>query len=112
MGTKRGRSGKQLIPEHNLGSRFSAEEHDPESRSGVGLRAWWWWRSLFSMASVRARRCGFQSSLLACYSCQSGDLKVAWQGLEKAMDKGGDQIKLVALDEPELERLWVGIREG
>jgi hypothetical protein len=53
----------------------------------------------------------FQFSLLACYSCPSGDLKAAWQWLEKAMDKGGDKIKLVALDEPELELLWVDISE-
>jgi len=49
----------------------------------------------------------FQCSLLAGCSCPSGDSKAAWQWLEKAMDKSGDKIKLVALDEPELGLLWV-----
>lgn len=48
---------------------------------------------------------------LACYSCQSGDLKAAWSWLERAMDKGGDNINLVALDDKELEPLWPEIAE-
>ena len=48
---------------------------------------------------------------LACYSCQAGDLKSAWSWLQRAMDKGGDKIKLVALDDKELEPLWVDIAE-
>jgi tetratricopeptide (TPR) repeat protein len=43
---------------------------------------------------------------LARYSCQSGDLKAARRWLMRAMDKGGDNIKCVALDDKELEPLW------
>jgi len=48
---------------------------------------------------------------LACYSCQAGDRKAAWKWLECAMDKGGDRIKLLALDDKELEPLWADISE-
>ena len=48
---------------------------------------------------------------LACYSCQSGDLKAAWNWFGLAMDKGGDKIKLLGLEDKELEPLWLDIAE-
>ena len=44
---------------------------------------------------------------LACYSCQAGDRKAAQTWLERAIDRGGGKLKLVALDNKELEPLWV-----
>ena len=44
---------------------------------------------------------------LACYACQLGKLKDAWQLLEKAFAIGDSkQLKLMALDDPDLEPLW------
>jgi tetratricopeptide (TPR) repeat protein len=49
---------------------------------------------------------------LACYACQLGNLKEAWEWLEKAFDIGdAKKIKLMALDDPDLEKLWVEIGE-
>ncbi len=48
---------------------------------------------------------------LACYTCRAGDLKVASKWLDRAIDKGGDKIKLAALDDKELEPLWADISE-
>ena len=44
---------------------------------------------------------------LACYACQLGNLKEARQSLEKAFALGDSkQLKLMALDDPNLEPLW------
>lgn len=49
---------------------------------------------------------------LACYCCQLGDCKGAWQWLEKAIDLAGTkEVKLMALDDPNLEPLWSEISE-
>jgi tetratricopeptide (TPR) repeat protein len=44
---------------------------------------------------------------LACYACQLGSLKEAWQWLEKAFALGDSKrLKLMALDDPDLEPMW------
>ena len=49
---------------------------------------------------------------LACYACQLGNLKEAGQWLEKAFAIGDSkQLKLMALDDPDLEKLWREIGE-
>jgi tetratricopeptide (TPR) repeat protein len=49
---------------------------------------------------------------LACYECQLGDLKSAWNWLETAFDTGEPKaLKLMALDDPDLEPLWTDISE-
>jgi tetratricopeptide (TPR) repeat protein len=49
---------------------------------------------------------------LACYSCRLGDLKEAYQWLEKAIDLAGkEDIRQMALDDTDLEELWVKIAE-
>jgi tetratricopeptide (TPR) repeat protein len=49
---------------------------------------------------------------LACYSCQLGDLKEAYQWLEKAIDLTGKKdIRQMALDDKDLEPLWLEIAE-
>ena len=47
---------------------------------------------------------------LACYACQLGRLEEAHAWLRKAMDFGDEkEIKLRALDDPDLEPLWANI---
>jgi hypothetical protein len=49
---------------------------------------------------------------LACYACQLGNLKEARQWLEKAFAIGDSkQLKLMALDDPDLEPLWREVGE-
>jgi len=49
---------------------------------------------------------------LACYECQLGDYKAAWKWLEAAFDLGDpQQVKRMALADPDLEPLWAEIRE-
>lgn len=49
---------------------------------------------------------------LACYSCQLGNLKEALQWLEKAIDLAGKRdIRLMALEDLDLEPLWKDIGE-
>lgn len=49
---------------------------------------------------------------LACYSCQLGKLKEAKELLKKARDLAGKKdIRLMALNDPDLEPLWRGIGE-
>ncbi len=49
---------------------------------------------------------------LACYSCRLGYLKAAWKWLEKAIDLAGKKdIRMMALNDPDLERLWTDIAE-
>jgi tetratricopeptide (TPR) repeat protein len=49
---------------------------------------------------------------LACYCCRLGDLKEAYQWLEKAIDLAGkEDIRQMALDDPDLEGLWSQISE-
>ena len=49
---------------------------------------------------------------LACYCCQLGQLKESLQWLEKAIDLAGKKdIRLMALDDPDLEPLWKQISE-
>jgi tetratricopeptide (TPR) repeat protein len=49
---------------------------------------------------------------LACYACQLGNLKEAWQWLEKAIDLAGTtDVRAQALDDPDLEPLWNQIGE-
>ena len=48
---------------------------------------------------------------LACYECQLGNLKEAWQWLEKAFAIGGIKpMKKMALADPDLEPLWDKIK--
>jgi tetratricopeptide (TPR) repeat protein len=47
---------------------------------------------------------------LACYDCQLGNLREARRWLEKAFNIGDSkQLKLMALDDPDLEPLWANI---
>jgi tetratricopeptide (TPR) repeat protein len=47
---------------------------------------------------------------LACYACQLGKLKEAWDWLEEAFDIGdAEKLKLKALDDHDLEQLWAEI---
>ncbi len=49
---------------------------------------------------------------MACYSCQLGNLKEAIAWLEKAIDLAGKRdIRLMALNDPDLEPLWKDIGE-
>jgi predicted Zn-dependent protease len=49
---------------------------------------------------------------LACYTCQLGELKEALQWLERAIDFAGkEDIRLMALDDADLEPLWNQISE-
>jgi predicted Zn-dependent protease len=49
---------------------------------------------------------------LACYECQSGNLKKAMRLIAKAIDMAGKKdIRLMALNDPDLESLWVEIGE-
>jgi tetratricopeptide (TPR) repeat protein len=49
---------------------------------------------------------------LACYACQLENLEEAWRWLEQAFDIGDSkQLKLMALDDPDLEPLWANIGE-
>lgn len=49
---------------------------------------------------------------LACYAATLGDLKSAWNRLERAFEIGdADKIKLKALGDPDLEPLWAQIGE-
>lgn len=49
---------------------------------------------------------------LACYSCRLGNLNEAYQWLEKAIDlTGKEDIRQMALDDPDLEPLWCDISE-
>ena len=49
---------------------------------------------------------------LACYCCRLGNLKEAMQWLEKAIDLAGKKdIRMMALDDPDLEPLWCQISE-
>jgi predicted Zn-dependent protease len=47
---------------------------------------------------------------LACYACQLGNLKDGMKWLEKAVDLAGKKdIRMMALDDPDLEPLWAEI---
>lgn len=49
---------------------------------------------------------------LACYACKTGNLKDAISHLERAIDLAATRdIRLKALDDPALEKLWVDISE-
>jgi tetratricopeptide (TPR) repeat protein len=49
---------------------------------------------------------------LACYECQLGNLPEAWNWIEKAFDIGDPKhLKLMALDDKDLEPLWLDIAE-
>jgi hypothetical protein len=49
---------------------------------------------------------------LACYECQLGNLEEAMRWLGKAIDMAGKKdIRLMALDDPDLEPLWNQISE-
>ncbi len=49
---------------------------------------------------------------LACYECQLGNLKEAYQWLEKAIDLAGkEDIRQMALDDRDLQPLWRDIAE-
>jgi tetratricopeptide (TPR) repeat protein len=49
---------------------------------------------------------------LACYSCRLGNLKEAYQWLERSIDLAGEEdIRQMALDDPDLEQLWNQIAE-
>ena len=44
---------------------------------------------------------------LACYACVLGDKARARKMLDKAIELGGDKVKLQALDDPDLQGVWV-----
>ena len=44
---------------------------------------------------------------LACYACVLGDKARARKMLDKAIELGGDKVKLRALDDPDLQGVWV-----
>ncbi len=50
---------------------------------------------------------------LACYACQLGDQNKAWDWLEDVFDLAGDkrEVKMMALNDKDLEPLWAEIRE-
>lgn len=49
---------------------------------------------------------------LACYACQLGNRKEAWNWLEKAFEIGNpDALKLMALGDPDLESFWAEISD-
>ena len=49
---------------------------------------------------------------LACYSCKLGEKKEALEWLDLAIDVAGKlDIRIAALDEPDLESIWVDIAE-
>lgn len=48
---------------------------------------------------------------LACYSAQLGDIPAAEAFLEGAIDGGGDKVKLLALEEKDLEPIWPEVSE-
>ena len=49
---------------------------------------------------------------IACYACQLGDLKEAFGWLTKAIDLAGkEDIRQIALDDRDLEPLWLDISE-
>jgi len=49
---------------------------------------------------------------LACYACQMGNLKEAMAWLEMAIDLAGKKdIRMMALNDPDLEPLWTQIGE-
>jgi len=49
---------------------------------------------------------------LACYCSRLGELKEAWQWLKRAIDREDkNDIRLMALDDPDLEPLWKDIAE-
>ena len=49
---------------------------------------------------------------LACYECQLGNLKNALQKLGDAIDLAGKiDIRLMALDDPDLKPIWPDIAE-
>ena len=45
---------------------------------------------------------------LACYACVLGDKARARKMLDKAIELGGDKVKLRALDDEGLIRVWAG----
>jgi hypothetical protein len=47
---------------------------------------------------------------LACYASQMGDYTEAEGWLRKAIDQGGDKVKKQALENPDLQPFWDGIR--
>jgi len=49
---------------------------------------------------------------LACYACRLGNLKEAYRWMEKAIDLAGkEDVRQAALDDPDLEELWIQIAE-
>ena len=49
---------------------------------------------------------------LACYACCLDNQEEAWDWLEDAFELGdAKQVKLMALEDPELDKLWAEIRE-
>ncbi len=49
---------------------------------------------------------------MACYACQLGNMEEAWDWLEDAFELGdAKQMKLRALKDPDLEKLWAEIGE-
>ena len=43
---------------------------------------------------------------LACYACVLGDMARTRKMLDKAIELGGDKVKLQALDDPDLLGVW------
>ena len=63
-------------------------------------------------AAERFPKCWLIPYNLACYCAQLGRLKDAWQWLEKAFALGDSKkVKLMALDDKDLETFWADIAE-
>ncbi len=49
---------------------------------------------------------------LACYACQLGDLEEAWEWFKMAVEMSDhEEIRSLALNDPDLEPLWAKIEE-
>jgi hypothetical protein len=49
---------------------------------------------------------------LACYACQLGNLKEAWEWLQVAVELcDAEEIRNLAINDPDLEPLWDQVRE-
>jgi Flp pilus assembly protein TadD len=48
---------------------------------------------------------------MACYACVLGDKEEARELLSKAIELGGDAVKTQALNDPDLQGVWVSEEE-
>jgi hypothetical protein len=75
------------------------------SKFGLFLISWCGRTEGFAEISPRSHN-------LACYETQLGNLKSAWQWLKRAFDiEDPKELKLRALEDPDLQGLWAEIGE-